>query len=88
MDGEQETRHVKKAVKDTPPKADHKHEYVRAFTMSRIRRFDGSVTEEKYKFSLPPECIECGFQKPRARGIKCTEVEVTFREYKRLKEES
>lgn len=79
------TPHVKGSQTQTPKKADHKHEYIRPFYMNRIRRFDGSITAEKYKFTLPVECVECGHVKRRAKSGTYTEVEISVREGHRLK---
>lgn len=81
---DQDTPYVKTSQKPTPPKADHKHEYVRVVMWNRIRRFDGTITEQKYKFYIPDTCIECGHS-PRGRRKKhAVEVEVTPREFHRI----
>lgn len=83
---EQETKHVKGSQKTTPPKADHKHEYYRIITFNRIRRFDGTITTEKYKFHLPTRCIDCGHRNSNAYHT-AIEVEVSVREFKKLERE-
>lgn len=83
--GEVETRHVKRSKKEAPTKTDHKHEYIRVFCWSKIRRFDGTLTEERYKLYLYPKCIDCGAVKTR-HATNVTEVEVSVQEYKELSE--
>lgn len=85
MDGEQETRYIKAADKTVPAKADHLHEYVRPYAMNYLRRFDGSISERKYKFTLVPRCIECGHT--RRMNKTAVEVEVSVKEYHRIKSE-
>jgi hypothetical protein len=89
MDDEQDVRYVKGSQKTPPTKADHKHEYIRPFAMLRLRRFDGTVTEEKYKSYLRASCVECGYVR-RTWNHDALEVEVSPEEYRRLrkKEES
>jgi hypothetical protein len=84
---ELETPHRKSSKKSTPQKADHKHEYVVVFMMSRIRRFNGTITDVKYRFDLPPICIDCGHTVKRRWGQKFVELEVDFTEYHRLSKE-
>lgn len=81
---ENETPYVKKSQKSSPPKTDHKHEYISIFTRMRIRRMDGSITQEKYKFYLPTRCIDCGHTNKKAY-LKAVEVEVTPAEYRKMK---
>lgn len=88
MDGEQETRYVKKAVKATPRKANHAHNYIRVVTWMPVRRLDGSESKAKYMFSLTPKCADCGATKRWSRNLNCIEVEVSPQEYNRLKEEA
>ena len=83
MYDENDTRYVKTSRKVTPPKADHKHEYVRAVTYMYIRRFDGSVTEDKHRFTAPDVCVECG-HRSRSR-TEAVEVEVSPAEYLKIK---
>jgi len=80
---EEETPHVKASQKSAPPKADHKHEYFRYVMHNRIRRFNGTISTEKYKFSLPAECIDCG-HKNRKAYFTAVEVEVSVKEYHKL----
>ena len=87
MDGEIPTRYVKPSRRATPVKADHAHEYVRVVTWNRIRRFDGSVSVEKYKFDLPVACLVCGHVKRRARNSEAVEVEVSLQEFQQIKSE-
>src|SRR5690606_40014029 len=78
-----DTKHVKRAEKDVPTKADNKHEYIRVFCWSKILRSDGTLSKDLYKFTLYPKCVECGAVKIRhARNV--TEVEVSLTEYKGL----
>lgn len=81
---EEETPYVKSSRKPTPPKANHKHEYFRYVAWNRIRRFDGSITTEKYKFSLPAMCIDCGHIHRKAYST-AVEIEVSPKEFRRLK---
>lgn len=81
---EQDTRYVKPSQKATPAKADHAHEYIRPFAMMHTRRFDGTVSPEKHKFSLPAACVECGHVK-RRNPSNVVEVEITPAEYNLLK---
>jgi hypothetical protein len=78
-----ETPYVKGSQRVTPPKADHKHEYFRVVTYSYIRRFDGTRSAEKHKFTQPATCINCG-HKLRKVPKKIEEVEVSVTEYNRL----
>lgn len=80
---ELETPYAKGSQKATPPKADHKHEYFRAITYMRIRRFNGTITDTKYQFSLPAECIDCGHHNRKVYST-ALEIEVSPREYKKL----
>lgn len=82
---EQETPHVKGSQKATPPKADHKHEYFRTIAWNYIRRFNGTVSDTKYKFSLPATCIDCGHVNRKAYST-AVEIEVTPKEYRKLSE--
>ena len=86
MFDEQDTRHKKTAVRKTVKKADHQHEYVRPFYMNRIRRFDGTVTEEKYKILCKTVCIQCGFSPRRWKG-DAMEVEISVREGHKRREQ-
>jgi hypothetical protein len=79
------TPYVKGSQKVTPKKTDHKHEYIRPFYMNRIRRFDGTITTDKYKFTLPIECVICGNIKKRARRGTYTEIEVSVTEGHKLR---
>ena len=72
------TRHKKASVKKPVAKSDHQHEYVRPFYMNRIRRFDGTVTAEKYKILCKTVCIQCGFSPRRWKG-DAMEVEISVR---------
>lgn len=85
MFDETETPYRKSTKKPTPQKADHPHEYVTIFAMSPIRRFNGTISKEKYKFSMKPTCIRCGHTVPRRKSS--LEVEVTPQEYARIKQE-
>ena len=87
MDGEIPTRYVKPSRKATPAKADHAHEYVRVVTWNRIRRFNGSVSAEKYKFALPVACLVCGYVKRRVRNPEAVEVEVSPQEFQQIERE-
>lgn len=80
---ERETPYVKSSRKVSPPKTDHRHEYIRPVTHNRIRRFDGSVSTEKYEFSLNARCIDCGHVNRKAYS-KATKIELSVREYKKL----
>ena len=79
---ELETPYKKGSQKKTPPKADHQHEYVRPYAMNYMRYFDGSISKVKYKFTLPVECIECGYS-PRRVGKRrvVVDVEITPKEF-------
>lgn len=68
-----------------PPKADHKHEYIRPYAMLYMRRFNGTITSEKYSFSLAPYCTICDYS-PRKPMKQVVEVEVTPQEFWELKE--
>lgn len=83
---QEETPYVKSSQKVTPPKANHKHEYFRYVTWNRIRRFNGTITEEKYKFSLPAMCIDCGHIHRKAYST-AVEIEVSVKEYNKLSRE-
>ena len=63
---------------------DHAHEYIRPFAMMHILRFDGTISPDKYKFSLPASCVECGHVK-RRNPSSVVEVEISPAEYKSLK---
>ena len=82
---EENVRHKKSSTKVTPTKADHKHSYIRPFTMSHVRRFNGTISTEKYKFSLKDRCVDCG-RTSRRRRNEALEVEISLKEYRRLKE--
>jgi hypothetical protein len=86
MLGEIDTKYQKTSQKSTPIKADHKHEYISPFAMMHIRRFDGTITKDKYKFSIRPKCVICGHT-PRRVGKNrvVIEVEVSPKEYRQLK---
>lgn len=83
MYGENDTPYVKGSTRTTPSKADHRHEYVRAVTYMRVRRFDGSVSAEKYRFTAPDECIICGHRS--RRRTEAVEVEVSPVEFRKIK---
>lgn len=87
MDDYTETPYMKPSQREVPKKADHKHEYIRPFYMNRFRRFDGSITEEKYKFELPVQCVICGAVKKRAKPGTYIEVEVSVQEGHKLRDE-
>lgn len=76
-DGYTETPHMKAGKSQPPKKAKHKHEYIRPFYMNRIRRFDGSVSTELYKFELPTKCRVCDKVKRGAKPGTYTEIEVS-----------
>ena len=78
---EADTRYVKPARKVTPSKADHAHEYIRAVTYMHMRRFDGSVSAEKHRYTLRDECVICGHRYV-GRNPKAVEVEITPAEYR------
>lgn len=82
---ELDTRYVKASTKTPPKKARHHHEYAIIFKMSRIVRFDGSVSSEYYPFELPPTCVDCGHEKRSARKI-AVRIEVPIREFDKLRE--
>lgn len=84
---EEETPYVKGSQKTAPPKSDHKHEYFKIITWNRIRRFNGTITDVKYKFSLPATCIDCGHVNRKAYS-SAIEIEVTPKEYRKIKEAS
>lgn len=86
MYDEDNTRYVKPSQKVTPKKTDHKHEYIQPYAMMYLRRFDGTLSTEKYKFTLPAQCVECGHVKERnINPSKVVEVEISPTEYKRWK---
>lgn len=80
------TPYYKGSQKTTPPKADHKHEYVIVFCKQRIRRFDDTITTEKYTFPLPPECIDCGHVNNGVRK-QAVWIEVTPQEWRKMHDE-
>lgn len=82
---EVETPYVKGSQRETPPKADHKHEYVRPIMFNRIRRFDGTITSQKYKFWLPERCIDCGHRR-RHWHTDVIEVELSVREFHKMRD--
>lgn len=82
---EQNTRYVKGSQRSTPKKADHEHEYIQVVTWQYIRYGDGTVSERKHRFSLPPECVVCGATKRLSRRLACVEVEVTWAEFNTIK---
>lgn len=86
---ELETRYRKSRKKPPPPKTDHKHEYLIIFTMRSIRRFNGTMSERKYKFALPPYCVECGHTVKMSQGMKrnAIEIEVTPEEFVKIQKE-
>lgn len=86
-DGYTDTPHTKGSTATPPPKADHKHEYIRPFYMARIRRFDGTISENSYKFELSVVCTVCDHVKRRARSGTYTEVEVSMKEGRDFREE-
>lgn len=85
IDVDAPTPHRKGSQKVTPRKADHQHEYVRGFTMMYLRRFDNTLSTEKYKFTTPVKCIVCGHAPARHRGRDIVEVEISPKEYRALK---
>lgn len=70
-----DTKHVKRSKKQTMPKSDHQHEYVRVFTWVHLKYLDGKV-----KFPLKAECIDCGHIR-RKWNAECVEVEVSAKEW-------
>ena len=84
LNDDKTTPHKKKAQPKPAKKADHEHEYIRFYMMARLQRFDGSVTEKKYKFTLPDECIDCGHAS-RCRRKDSVELEVSIREFRQMK---
>lgn len=71
----------------SPPKSKHHHDYIVPFTMTRIPRFDGSITDDEYPVHLKPYCVECGKIRRRASTYKdALMVEVGHSEFKRLRE--
>ena len=87
MLGEVDTAYRKTKKKSSPQKATHKHAYLVIFTMNHIRRFDGSISKETYKFSLPPECVDCGHVVRRTKRMarEIVEVEVSPSEFAKIK---
>jgi hypothetical protein len=83
MDDYAETPHVKWGKnhdKSTPRKPDHKHEYIKPSYWAKVRRFDGSISDRKYLFSLACYCVECGHIKTRPRAGTYTVIEVSVSE--------
>ena len=83
MYGENDTPYVKGSTRSTPKKSDHRHEYVRAVTYMRIVRFNGGLSDEKYRFAAPDECIICGHRS--RKRTEAVEVEVSPVEFRKIK---
>lgn len=80
---ESPTPYVKGSKAKTPAKADHKHEYIRVIARNHLRRFDGTITKEKYTLSKPASCIDCGHINRKAYN-DAVEVEVSVKEYRAM----
>lgn len=84
MFDEDDTKYVKRSSKKTPPKANHRHEYFRYVTWVRIVRFDGSISDERYKRAGKITCIDCGHIRRYRGGVVFEEIEVSLKEFKQL----
>lgn len=80
---DENTRYVKGSSRVVPAKTNHKHEYIRVFTNTRIRLHNGLVTEKKYRFQLPDRCVVCGHTSRKRR--QAVEIEVSPEEYRYLR---
>lgn len=86
IDGEVDTKHVKRSSRRTPTKANHKHEYFRYVTFNYIRKFDGRISDKKHKLYTRDTCIDCGHQRNWQKDT--IEIEVTPKEFNKLREAS
>lgn len=86
MEHEEQTKHKKWAAKSTPAKSDHEHEYVVYTAWSYVRRFDGTISENKIPRSTRMACNICGHQPRKTRGKNFVEIEVSVKEFLELKE--
>lgn len=84
MDYDNDTKYVKPSSKKTPPKANHRHEYFRYVTWARIVRFDGSISDERYKRGGKITCIDCGNIRRYKGRVDFEEIEVSVKEFKQL----
>ena len=86
MNYDEQTKHKKWAKRDTPAKSDHEHEYVVYTAWNYLRRFDGTITENKFPRSTKMACNVCGHQPRKSRGKDFVNIEVSVKEFMEISE--
>ena len=88
MEAEPNTKHKKFAIKVTPAKSKHKHEYVSYYCTRVPTKLPGLGDYRYMKMHTPVMCIDCGKKPKRVRfyDSRVEHIEVSLMEYWELKD--